>query len=74
MGARLLYPDDTIQHAGAILGGGGVAKHAHKGLPRDNHGYFCRAILAQELSAVTAAVRSLGEAPISRQVDSMRKT
>ena len=54
-GARLLYPDDTIQHAGVILGGGGVAKHAHKGLPRDNHGYFCRAILAQELSAVTAA-------------------
>ncbi|MEP6976273.1 MAG: glycosyltransferase, partial [Spartobacteria bacterium] len=55
VGARLLYPDDRIQHAGVILGGGGVAAHAHKGLPRANHGYFSRAILAQELSAVTAA-------------------
>ena len=55
VGARLLYPDDRIQHAGVILGGGGVAAHAHKGLPRNNHGYFSRAILAQELSAVTAA-------------------
>jgi glycosyltransferase involved in cell wall biosynthesis len=55
VGARLLYPDDHIQHAGVILGGGGVAAHAHKGLPRANHGYFSRAILAQELSAVTAA-------------------
>jgi GT2 family glycosyltransferase len=51
----LIYPDDRIQHAGVILGGGGVAAHAHKGLPRDNHGYFSRAILTQELSAVTAA-------------------
>lgn len=55
VGARLLYPDGRIQHAGVILGGGGVAAHAHKGLPRTNHGYFSRAILAQELSAVTAA-------------------
>jgi GT2 family glycosyltransferase len=55
VGARLLYPDDRIQHAGVILGGGGVAAHAHKGLPRLNHGYFSRAILAQDLSAVTAA-------------------
>ncbi len=55
VGGRLLYPDDRIQHAGVILGGGGVAAHAHKGLPRSNHGYFSRAILVQELSAVTAA-------------------
>lgn len=55
VGARLLYPDDHIQHAGVILGGGGVAAHAHKGLPRSNHGYFSRAILVQDLSAVTAA-------------------
>jgi O-antigen biosynthesis protein len=55
VGARLLYPDDRIQHTGAILGGGGVAAHAHKGLARQNHGYFARAILVQELSAVTAA-------------------
>jgi GT2 family glycosyltransferase len=55
VGARLIYPDDRIQHAGVILGGGGIAAHAHKDLPRANHGYFSRAILVQELSAVTAA-------------------
>jgi len=55
VGARLIYPDDRIQHAGVILGGGGVAAHAHKDLPRLNHGYFSRAILVQDLSAVTAA-------------------
>ena len=55
VGARLLYPDDRIQHAGIILGAGGIAGEAHKGLPRHNHGYFSRAILAQELSAVTGA-------------------
>jgi glycosyltransferase involved in cell wall biosynthesis len=55
VGARLLYPDNRIQHAGVILGVGGVAAHAHKGLPRENHGYFARAILAQNLSTVTAA-------------------
>jgi O-antigen biosynthesis protein len=57
IGARLLFPDGGIQHSGVILGagGGGVADHAHKGLPRGNYGYFARAMLAQELSAVTAA-------------------
>jgi GT2 family glycosyltransferase len=55
VGARLLYPDERIQHAGVILGGGGIAAHAHKGLSRSNHGYFSRAILVQDLSAVTAA-------------------
>lgn len=55
VGARLLYLDGRIQHAGVIVGGGGVAAHAHKRLPRTNHGYFSRAILVQEMSAVTAA-------------------
>ena len=50
VGAKLLYPDDTIQHAGVI-----VADHAFVGMDREDPGYCCRAICAQEYSAVTAA-------------------
>jgi GT2 family glycosyltransferase len=55
VGAKLYYPDDTIQHAGVIVGLGGVAGHSHKHFPRDNPGYCGRLLLAQNLSAVTAA-------------------
>ncbi len=55
VGAMLYYPDDTIQHAGVIIGIGGVAGHSHKCYPRGHHGYFCRLSLAQDLSAVTGA-------------------
>ena len=55
VGAKLYYPDDTIQHAGVIVGLGGVAGHSHKHSPRDNPGYCGRLLLTQNLSAVTAA-------------------
>jgi glycosyltransferase involved in cell wall biosynthesis len=55
VGARLLYPNDTLQHGGVILGIAGVAGHAHKGLPAGLHGYFGRDKVIQSLSAVTAA-------------------
>ncbi len=55
VGAMLYYPDDTIQHAGCVLGIGGVAGHAFKTLPRGDEGKFNRARLAQNYSAVTAA-------------------
>lgn len=55
VGAKLLYPNNTIQHAGVILGIGGVAGHSHKYFSSDSHGYFCRLSLAQEYAAVTAA-------------------
>jgi glycosyltransferase involved in cell wall biosynthesis len=55
VGARLWYPNGTIQHGGVILGAGGIAGHAHAGLQRGDPGYFARAHLAQNLSAVTAA-------------------
>ncbi|EWY37715.1 hypothetical protein N825_16820 [Skermanella stibiiresistens SB22] len=55
VGAKLLYADGTIQHAGVILGMQGVAGHMHKGLGRHDHGYFNRLQLAQNLSCVTAA-------------------
>ncbi len=55
VGALLYYPDDTVQHAGVIVGPGGVAAHYHAGLERHAMGYFGRAALDQDLSAVTAA-------------------
>ena len=55
VGARLWYPNGTIQHGGVILGAGGIAGHAHVGLRRGEPGYFARANLAQNVSAVTAA-------------------
>ncbi|MDM7464285.1 MAG: glycosyltransferase [Tepidimonas taiwanensis] len=61
VGARLLYPNGTVQHAGVILVGG-VAGHAHKHLPADHPGYMGRACVRQDLSAVTAACMLLPKA------------
>jgi GT2 family glycosyltransferase len=55
VGAKLLYPDDTIQHGGVVLGVGGIASHAHKHFPNTMPGYFARARLRNAMSAVTAA-------------------
>ncbi len=55
VGARLYYPDDTIQHAGIIVGIGGVAGNVFVGLKRQQSGYMHKAALMQDLSAVTAA-------------------
>jgi glycosyltransferase involved in cell wall biosynthesis len=55
VGARLWYPNKTLQHAGAIVGVGGVAGHAHKRLAAGKEGYFGRAVLLQSFTAVTAA-------------------
>ena len=55
VGAKLLYPNRTVQHAGVVLGVGGVADHAFRGIPEDHGGYMNRARCAQRYSAVTAA-------------------
>jgi GT2 family glycosyltransferase len=55
VGAKLYYPDGTIQHAGIVVGIGGLAGHPHLGLARGAPGYFGRAAVTQRFSAVTAA-------------------
>lgn len=55
VGAMLYYPDDTIQHAGVILGVGGVAGHSHARMRRGSDGYVSRARVVQNLTAVTGA-------------------
>ena len=54
VGARLWYPDHTLQHAGMVLVGG-VARHIHKHLPKGDSGFNGRAVLTQNFSAVTGA-------------------
>jgi GT2 family glycosyltransferase len=55
VGARLLYPDGTIQHAGVVLGLGGIAGHVLRGLPGDRPGYNSMAIVTRESSVLTGA-------------------
>lgn len=55
VGAKLYYPDDTIQHAGVVLGLGGIAGHIMCRASKGDPGYFGRMISVQEISAVTAA-------------------
>lgn len=55
VGPKLLYPDDTLQHAGVILGLGGVASHAYLGSERDDLGLYGRLRVPYNYAAVTGA-------------------
>lgn len=55
VGAKLYYPDNTIQHAGVVIGLGGVAGHIFQTFPAKDPGFMCRLIFCQDYSAVTAA-------------------
>jgi O-antigen biosynthesis protein len=55
VGAKLFYPDDTIQHAGVVLGLWGLAGHSHKNYDKNSRGYQHRLMSVQNMSAVTAA-------------------
>lgn len=55
VGAKLYFPDDTVQHAGIVLTPEFIAWHAFSRFPRSHSGFFGRAILQQNYSAVTAA-------------------
>ncbi len=72
VGAMLYYPNNTIQHAGVILGLGGVACHSHKEFPREHPGYFRRLQSVQNYSAVTAACL-LVKKTIFEQVDGLNE-
>ena len=59
VGARLLFPDGTVQHAGVVIGLGGVAGHLYYGGPGDTGGYYNHLALTRNMSAVTAACMAL---------------
>ena len=55
VGAKLFYPDDTIQHAGVVIGMGGIAGHILCKADGKEYGYNARLVTMQDISAVTAA-------------------
>lgn len=55
VGAKLLYPNNTIQHAGVAVGPAAIAAHVHRGESVSEYGYIGRTMLSHEVSAVTAA-------------------
>lgn len=70
VGARLYYEDNIIQHAGVVLGFGGIAGHAFIGQSREDNGYFSRILCMQNYSAVTAACLMV-KASVFREVGGM---
>nr|WP_086939117.1 glycosyltransferase family 2 protein [Thaumasiovibrio occultus] len=73
VGAKLYYPNGTLQHAGVITGLGGVAGHSHKHFPGEHPGYFKRLQVTQELSAVTAACLGVRKS-VFEQVGGLNET
>ena len=55
VGVKLYFPDETIQHAGIIVGIGGIAGNRFKSIPKSGHGYFAKESMIENLSAVTGA-------------------
>lgn len=55
VGARLLYPDRSVQHAGVVVGMGNAAGHAHRALPDGEPGWFAQSLVTRGATAVTAA-------------------
>ena len=62
VGVKLLYPDDTIQHAGCVIGIGGIAGHMFVNMPANRTGYLHKASILQDMSAVTAACMMMKKA------------
>jgi len=67
VGAKLLYPNDTIQHAGVIVGPAGIGAHVHRGDPVSEYGFIGRTMLSHEVTAVTAAAM-LVRADVFREI------
>ena len=73
VGVKLYFPDETIQHAGIIVGIGGIAGNRFKSIPKDGHGYFAKESMIENLSAVTGACL-MTKTKIYEEVDWMDET
>lgn len=70
VGVKLYFPDETIQHAGIIVGIGGIAGNRFKSIPKAGHGYFAKESMIENLSAVTGACL-MAKTKIYEEVDWM---
>ena len=59
VGAKLLFPNGLIQHAGVVLGFGGIAGHIYRRSPKDHRGYLAELTVPREVTAVTGACSAL---------------
>ena len=66
VGCRLIYPDNTIQHAGVVIGIGGIAANIFTNLPAARSGYMHRASTQVDYSAVTAACMMISKSLFER--------
>ncbi len=66
VGARLLYPDRKVQHAGMFLAGNGIGRHAFRFAPHDEPGYFGLALTQRNVIAVTGACMLVKRADFDR--------
>lgn len=73
VGTKLLYPDNTVQHAGVILGIGGIAQHAFIGCSKDDPGFYGRLSVPFNYSAVTAACLMVAKDKFN-EVDGLEET
>ena len=73
VGSKLYYPDHTIQHAGIIVGLGGVAGHAFLNMPGSRSGYLHKASIQMDYSAVTAACMMM-KRPLFEQLGALKKS
>lgn len=73
VGVKLYFPDETIQHAGIIVGIGGIAGNRFKSIPKDGHGYFAKESMIENLSSVTGACL-MAKTRIYEEVDWMDET
>ncbi len=73
VGVKLYFPDETIQHAGIIVGIGGIAGNRFKSIPKDGHGYFAKESMIENLSAVTGACL-MAKTRLYEEVDWMDET
>lgn len=70
VGAKLYYPDDTVQHCGVLVGMDGIAGHLSINATREDSGYFCRNIVPSNVSACTAACLMI-KASVYKQINGL---